>query len=139
MFIDLNFFLRWAMWPRRLLFFIRLKIFSLIWSRHYYQWTFVNFDLYSTLMVIEQWRFFSAPHLLSHGPPRRFFLCVGVQLLPLVYFRIYYDKVLTIKFVSILHFECGGTFYLDAKFVDPYKKSIQLALKEGQFYTMTCV
>ena len=26
-----------------------------------------NFDLYSALMTIEQWRFFSVPHLLWHG------------------------------------------------------------------------
>ena len=37
---------------------------SLIWRRHHYQWRAANFDLYSALMAIEQWRFFSVPYLL---------------------------------------------------------------------------
>ena len=48
-------------------FFFPLENFSLIWRRHHYRWRAVNFDLCSTLMVIEQWRFFSVLHLLWHG------------------------------------------------------------------------
>ena len=43
---------------------VPLENFSLIWRRHHYRWRAVNFDLCSTLMAIEQWRFFSVPHLL---------------------------------------------------------------------------
>ena len=35
--------------------------------RHHYRWRAANFDIYSAQMVIEQWRFFSVPHLLRHG------------------------------------------------------------------------
>ena len=31
------------------------------------RWNAANFDLWSALMAIEQWGFFSAPHLLWHG------------------------------------------------------------------------
>ena len=48
--------------------FVPLKIFSLTWKRHHCQWRTANFDLCSTLMAIEQWWFFSVPHLLWHGP-----------------------------------------------------------------------
>ena len=40
---------------------------SLIWRRHHYRWRAANFYLFSALMAIEQWRFFSVPHLLWHG------------------------------------------------------------------------
>ena len=50
-----------------LAFFVPLKNFSLIWTRHHYRWRAANFDLYSALMAIEQWGFFSVPHLLWHG------------------------------------------------------------------------
>ena len=33
----------------------------------HYLWRVANFDLCSALMAIEQWRFFSVPHLLWHG------------------------------------------------------------------------
>ena len=48
---------------------IPLEKFSLVWRRHHYmyQWRASNFDLYSALMTIEQWGFFSVPHLLRHG------------------------------------------------------------------------
>ena len=42
--------------------------FSLIWSRHHYQWSTIHYDLFLTLMAIEQWGFFNVPHLLWHGP-----------------------------------------------------------------------
>ena len=41
--------------------------FSLMWRRHHYRWRAANFDLYSTLMTMEQWVFFSVPRLLWHG------------------------------------------------------------------------
>ena len=40
---------------------------SLIWRRHHYRWLAANFDPCSALMAIEQWGFFSLPHLLWHG------------------------------------------------------------------------
>ena len=48
-------------------FFGPLENFSSIWRRHHCRWRAANFDLCSVLMVIEQWEFFSAPHLLWHG------------------------------------------------------------------------
>ena len=48
-------------------FIIPLENFSLIWTRYHYQWRAANFDLCSALMAIEQWGFFSVPHLLWHG------------------------------------------------------------------------
>ena len=42
------------------------KNFSLIWRIHH-NWLGPSYlDLYSALMTIEQWRFFSMPHLLLH-------------------------------------------------------------------------
>ena len=43
------------------------RIFSLIWRRHHYWLKASNFALCSTLLAIEQWRFFSVPHVLWHG------------------------------------------------------------------------
>ena len=40
--------------------------FSFIWRRHHCRWKRANFDLCSALMAIEQWGFFSVPHLLWH-------------------------------------------------------------------------
>ena len=48
-------------------FFVSIENFSLIWRRHFCRWRAANFDLCLALMVIEQWRFFSVPHLLWHG------------------------------------------------------------------------
>ena len=48
-------------------FFVQSENFSLIWRRHNYWWKAANFDLCSALIAIEQWRFFSVPHLLWHG------------------------------------------------------------------------
>ena len=49
-------------------FYVPLENFSLIWSRHHFRWSALNFDLvYSVLIAIEQWGFFSMPHLLWHG------------------------------------------------------------------------
>ena len=48
-------------------FYTPLESFSLIWRRHLYQWRAANFDIYSALMTIEQWRFLSVLHLLWHG------------------------------------------------------------------------
>ena len=50
-------------------FYVPLENFSLIWRRHNYRWRAANFDLCSALMAIEQWEFFSMPHLLWHGHP----------------------------------------------------------------------
>ena len=44
--------------------FVSLENFSLIWRRHYYRWRTAKFDLCSARMAIEQWGFFSVPHLL---------------------------------------------------------------------------
>ena len=41
--------------------------FFIIWRRHHCRWRAANFDLCSALMAIEQWGFFSVPHLLLHG------------------------------------------------------------------------
>ena len=43
---------------------VPLLNFSLIWRRHHYRWRAANFDLCSAIMAIEQWEFFSVPHLL---------------------------------------------------------------------------
>ena len=48
-------------------FIVPLEIFSLMWKRHHYRWRDENFDLCTALMTIEQWGFFSVPHLLRHG------------------------------------------------------------------------
>ena len=48
-------------------FLVPLENFSLVWRRHHCQWRAANFDLCSALMAIEQWGFFSLPHLLWHG------------------------------------------------------------------------
>ena len=48
-------------------FIVPLDNFSLIWRRHHYRWMSANFDLCLALMAIEQWVFFSVPHLLWHG------------------------------------------------------------------------
>ena len=40
---------------------------SHIWRPHHYRWRAANFDLCSARMAIEQWWFFSVPHLLWHG------------------------------------------------------------------------
>ena len=47
-------------------FIVPLENFSLIWRRHYYRWRAAKLDLCSALMAIEQWEFFSVPHLLWH-------------------------------------------------------------------------
>ena len=44
--------------------FVPLEISALIWRRHHYRRRPTHFDLCSALMVIEQWGFFSVPHLL---------------------------------------------------------------------------
>ena len=46
---------------------VPLENFLLIWRRHHCRWRAANFDLCSALMAIEQWGFFSVPHLLWHG------------------------------------------------------------------------
>ena len=48
------------------LFFVVRKKISLIWRHHHYCCRAKNFDLYSGLMAIEQWRFFN----MSHRPTR---------------------------------------------------------------------
>ena len=48
-------------------FIVPLENFSLIWRRHHCRRRAANFDLCSALMTIEQWGFFSVPHLLWHG------------------------------------------------------------------------
>ena len=39
----------------------------LIWRRHYCPWRAANFDVWSALMSIEHWWFFSVPRLLRQG------------------------------------------------------------------------
>ena len=46
---------------------VPLENFSLKWRRHHYRWRDANFELCSAFMAIEQWGFFSVPHLLLHG------------------------------------------------------------------------
>ena len=48
-------------------FIVPLENFSLIWRRHHYRWRAANFDLCLAFMAVEQWGFFSVPHLLWHG------------------------------------------------------------------------
>ena len=48
--------------------FVPLENFSLKWRRHHCRWKAANFDLCSALMPIEEWGFFSVPHLLWYGP-----------------------------------------------------------------------
>ena len=48
-------------------FIVPLENFLLIWRRHYYWWRALNVDLCLALMAIEQWGFFSVPHLLWQG------------------------------------------------------------------------
>ena len=48
-------------------FIVLLENFSPIWRRQRYRWRAANFDLYSAFMVIEQWGFFSVPHILLYG------------------------------------------------------------------------
>ena len=48
-------------------YFVPLENFSYIWRLHHCRWRAANFDLCPALMVIEQWEFFSVPHLLWHG------------------------------------------------------------------------
>ena len=50
-------------------FFVPLENFSFILIHIHYQWRAANFHLHicSTLIAIEQWGFFSVPHLLWHG------------------------------------------------------------------------
>ena len=51
--------------------FVSLENFPLIRRRYLYRWRAANFDLCSALMAIEQWEFFSVPHLLWHGSSPR--------------------------------------------------------------------
>ena len=55
----------WRVWFLK--FFVPLENFSLIWRRHHCWWRAANFDPCSALMAIEQWGFFTVPHLLWHG------------------------------------------------------------------------
>ena len=50
-------------------FVVPFKNFSLIWRCHHYRWKTANFNLivFSALIAIEQWGFFSVPRLLWHG------------------------------------------------------------------------
>ena len=47
--------------------FVPLENFSFIWRSHHCRWRAANFLLCSALMDLEQWGFFSVPHLLWHG------------------------------------------------------------------------
>ena len=48
-------------------FFVPFENFSLIWRCDHFRLRAANFDLWSPLMAIDQWGFFSVPHLLWHG------------------------------------------------------------------------
>ena len=48
-------------------FLVPLENISLIWRRHHCRWWAGDFDQCSALMAIEQWGFFSVPHLLWQG------------------------------------------------------------------------
>ena len=60
----------WQYWEKDLFIclwiFVPIENFSLIWRRHHCRWRDSNFDLCLALMTIEQWGFFSLPHLLRH-------------------------------------------------------------------------
>ena len=62
-------YVRYDIWclNRTLWFYVPFENFSIIWRRHHYRWRASYFDLYSALMVIEQWGFLSVPHLLWHA------------------------------------------------------------------------
>ena len=47
-------------------FLVPFENFSLIWIRYHYQWRATRFDQCTALITIEQWGFFSVPHLLWH-------------------------------------------------------------------------
>ena len=47
-------------------FIVLLRNFSLIWRRNQYRWRVASFDLWSAFMAIEQWGFFTVPHLRWH-------------------------------------------------------------------------
>ena len=47
------------------LFWSHSRFFSLIWRRHHYRWRATHFDICSTLMTIEQGRFFNVPTPIS--------------------------------------------------------------------------
>ena len=44
----------------------RIVCLFVIWRRHRCRWRAANFEICSALMAIEQWGFFSVPHLLWH-------------------------------------------------------------------------
>ena len=46
---------------------VPLENFTLIWRRHHCRWRVANFNLCSAPAAMEQWGFFSVPHLLWHG------------------------------------------------------------------------
>ena len=48
---------------------VPLENFLLIWRRHHCRWRAANFDQCSALPAIEQWGFFSVPHLLHVTRP----------------------------------------------------------------------
>ena len=48
-------------------FYVPLENCSPISRHHHYQWRASNFDLYSALMAIKHWEFFSVPHLARNG------------------------------------------------------------------------
>ena len=48
-------------------FFVPLDNFTLILKRHHFLWRVANFDLWSAIMAIEQWGYFSVPRQLWHG------------------------------------------------------------------------
>ena len=48
-------------------FYVTVEKFQIISRRHHCRWRAANIDLCSALMTIEQWGFFSVPHLLWHG------------------------------------------------------------------------
>jgi hypothetical protein len=50
-----------------LLFYVKLKNFSLIWRRHHCRWRAKNLGLCSALRAFEQGGIFIVPHLLWHG------------------------------------------------------------------------
>ena len=47
-------------------YFVSFKNCSLTWRHYNSRWRATNFDLYSAIMAIKQWGFFSVPHLLWH-------------------------------------------------------------------------
>ena len=67
-FLSLLFYYHYYYYYYYYYYYCSLFVCLFVWRSHHYRWGAVNFDLCSALMTIEQWVFFSVPHLLWHEP-----------------------------------------------------------------------